>query len=95
MPRVACSASMLQNSTMEQMMRACACMQTPYVGMSEEQIIQRKVHAEVDMESPATAPAEIAHLIQTCLNRQSFQRPSFNNIKSSLHTLLATYWSVE
>ena len=70
-------------------------MQTPYLGMSEEQIIQRKLHAEVDMESPPTAPAEIADLIQRCLNRQCFRRPCFNSIKSSLHTLLATYWSVE
>lgn len=71
------------------------CVQTPYAGMSEQQIIQRKVHGAVDMEAPAGAPPEVAELMQSCLNRQSFRRPSFTAIKASLHALLATFWSDE
>ena len=66
--------------------------QTPYMGMSEEQIIQRKVHEAVDMEAPPCAPAAVAELIQKCLDRQPCQRPNFPAIKSSLHALLATFW---
>jgi len=65
------------------------------MGMSEQQIIQQKVHDEVDIEAPANAPAPIAELMQKCLSRQSFRRPCFNHIKSNLHSLLATFWSDE
>ncbi len=71
---------------------ASTCVQTPYMGMSEEQIIQRKVHEAVDMEAPPCAPAAVAELIQKCLDRQPCQRPTFLAIKSSLHALLATFW---
>ena len=71
---------------------ASMCTQTPYMGMSEEQIIQRKVHDPVDMEAPPCAPAAVAQLMQKCLDRQPCQRPTFAAIKNSLHALLATFW---
>ena len=54
---------------------ASTCVQTPYMGMSEEQIIQRKVHEAVDMEAPPCAPAAVAELIQKCLDRQRLPAP--------------------
>ena len=73
----------------------CGGLQTPYMGMSEQQIIHKKVHEAVDMEPPPMAPLEIAELMQQCLDRQSAARPSFTAIKNSLHSLLAMFWSDE
>ncbi len=71
----------------------CACMQTPYAGLSEQQIIHRKLHEPVDMPSPTTCPALLASLMQACLNRQPSQRPSMATVASRLHALLAVFWS--
>ncbi|BDA44037.1 probable mitogen-activated protein kinase kinase kinase 12 at C-terminar half [Coccomyxa sp. Obi] len=66
---------------------------TPYAGLSEQQIIHRKLHAPVDMPSPTTCPALLADLMQACLNRQPSQRPSMATVASRLHALLAVFWS--
>ncbi|KAK9916138.1 hypothetical protein WJX75_009083 [Coccomyxa subellipsoidea] len=69
-----------------------AC-KTPYAGLSEQQIIHRKLHEPEDMPSPATCPAVLADLMQACLNRQPSQRPTMATITSRLHALLAMFWS--
>ena len=68
-------------------------MQTPYAGMSEEQIVQRKLHTPCDLQPPPGCPGPLASLIAACLNRQHDQRPSFADVTASLHLLLATFWS--
>ena len=67
--------------------------QTPYAGLSEQQIIHRKLHGAVDMPSPASCPAVLAELMQACLSRQPSQRPNMATVTSRLHALLAMFWS--
>ena len=68
-------------------------MQTPYGGMSEEQIVQQKLHSPRGLQPPPECPGALASLIAACLNRHHDQRPSFAAVTASLHSLLATYWS--
>ena len=68
-------------------------MQTPYAGLSEEQIVHQKLHAPADLQPPRSCPEALAVLMRTCLNRQHLMRPSFADITARLHALLATFWS--
>jgi len=71
----------------------CGCAQTPYAGLSEEQILHRKLHEAVDIPSPAGCPAVLVDLMQACLSRQPSQRPTMPAVTNRLHSLLATFWS--
>jgi serine/threonine protein kinase len=66
--------------------------QTPYSGMSEKQIMHRKLHEQLDMPAPAGCPAELAQLMQSCLNRSCSLRPPMASVTAQLHELLATFW---
>jgi hypothetical protein len=68
-------------------------MQTPYAGMSEEQIMHQKLHTAADLQPPRSCPDALAALMCACLNRQHLLRPSFADINARLHALLATFWS--
>ena len=68
-------------------------LQTPYAGLSEEQIVQQKVHSPGGLQPPAGCPGALASLIAACLDKQHARRPTFANITASLHSLLATFWS--
>ena len=68
-------------------------MQTPYAGLSEEQIVHQKLHTLADLQLPAGCPQALAGLTYACMHRQHTLRPPFPAIAAGLHSLLATFWS--
>eukprot|EP00884_Botryococcus_braunii_P022589 jgi/Botrbrau1/9013/Bobra.0148s0115.1 len=70
--------------------------QVPYAGLSELEIVTRKVYspgaADRDLEIPPTCPEEYANLIRDCLRFISSMRPPFTRIVTQLSTLRLVEW---
>ena len=69
--------------------------QMPYAGMSEQEIVEHKLHSATQMGPPPGCPEALAELMRACLDRQHTQRPAFAAIVTCLHALLAHFWSDE